>query len=144
MHQLIFRNNLVRPRRFERRFLANRASFLPLEEGRMGLDSRLELLCHPYQRCGSPSILVEHDSMEPGRRIELRYAGYESAALPIELTRRLTGASSQSLTGLPGIQILRIDGNAYEAALNAGVLPLDDTPEGAPGFEPGFPAARSG
>jgi hypothetical protein len=25
------------------------------------LDSRLELLCHPYQRCGSPSILVEHN-----------------------------------------------------------------------------------
>ena len=55
--------------------------------------------------------------MEPGRRIELRYAGYESAALPIELTRPLTGASSQSLTGFPGIQILRIDGNAYEAIL---------------------------
>jgi hypothetical protein len=104
----------------------------------MGLDSRLELLCHPYQRCGSPSILVEHDFMEPGRRIELRYAGYESAALPIELTRRLTGASSQSLTGFPGIQILRIDGNAYEAALNAGVLPLDDTPEGARDSNPDF------
>jgi hypothetical protein len=84
----------------------------------MGLDSRLELLCHPYQRCGSPSILVERNAfMEPGRRIELRYAGYESAALPIELTRRLTGASSQSLTGFPGIQILRIDNNAYEAEL---------------------------
>ena len=55
-------------------------------------------------------------------------AGYESAALPIELTRPLTGASSQSLTGLPGIQILRIDSNAYEAILTQEVLPLDDAP----------------
>ena len=40
---------------------------------------------------------------------------YETSVLPLELHRRITGASSQSLTGFPGIQILRIDGNAYEA-----------------------------
>ena len=40
---------------------------------------------------------------------------YETSVLPLELHRQITGASSQSLTGFPGIQNLRIDGNAYEA-----------------------------
>src|ERR1035437_6511641 len=69
---------------------------------------------------------------------------YETSVLPLELHRRITGASSQSLTGLQGIQILRIDGNAYEAKRAPASYRWTTPPKGAPGFEPGFPAAWSG
>ena len=63
-------------------------------------------------------LSADWDARNPNSR-------YETSVLPLEL-HQITGASSQSLTGLPGIQILRIDGNAYEAKRTP-VLALDDT-----------------
>src|SRR5450432_4331594 len=81
----------------------------------VGPSGRLELPCQPYQSCGSPSILAGNKLW--GRRgcSKSQPLAYETSVLPLELHRQITGASSQSLTGFPGIQILRIDGNAYEA-----------------------------
>ena len=86
----------------------------------MGPSGRLELPCQPYQSCGSPSILAGNNyavNKPWGRRgcSKSQPLAYETSVLPLELHRQITGASSQSLTGFPRIQILRIDGNAYEA-----------------------------
>src|ERR1039457_1092196 len=94
---------------------------------------RLSADCSPGEPCGSGSQRETGTPLSalPKLRIAIypcreqlwgrrgcsksQSLAYETSVLPLELHRRITGASSQSLTGFSGIQILRIDVNAYEA-----------------------------
>jgi hypothetical protein len=71
----------------------------------------------------SPSTLSRRD-LGPNRRIELRYAGYESAALPSKLIRR-------TMEPPPGFEPGPVEYKSTDLPVNrqrqssAGVLPLD-------------------
>ena len=110
--------------------------------------------------------------MEPAGGIEPSSVAYQATARPLSYTGTLTNwipAADLNRALLITKQVrrhLRLQGTHWSLVpesnwvprdtnpahrrqclrgeTSAGVLPLDDTPEGAPGFEPGFPAAWSG
>ena len=93
--------------------VADRATARPESLAAMEPGSRLELLCHPYQGCGSPSILAGHEpwipaadlnrallitkqvrrhlrlqGMEPIPGLDPGFLNYKSSASPPTLGRR--------------------------------------------------------